>query len=233
MRIAGSHSGALIFLPGFMSSAESYRALLEPVAAHGPTVIVPQLYKRGPAALFGRVSVAWEAAAAADLVRDTATEMDGPVSVGGHSRGGQAAWLAASLLSPELPHRLVLIDPVDGEGRNPSTPTSTVSGAAVACPTLVVGAGIGGRCAPEPVNHHIFAAATPHSRHVVVEQLGHADMLNGRSRDFGRTLCTGAADPDPGRDVCSALISAFLEDTSLLDDTSDQLAADPRLVWLR
>jgi len=212
MRLSGGGQRLLVFLPGFMSAAESYRDLLEPVAASGVTVVVPQLYRRGPSALLGRVSVRTEAAAAADLVRTEAEAAPGSlVFLGGHSRGGQAAWLAASMLGPEgLPVGLVLVDPVDGEGRNPSAPTSTASGAVVTCPTLVVGAGIGGRCAPEPVNHNVFAAATPHAEHIVVEQLGHADILTGRARDLGRRLCPGADDPDAARAACSTLITDFL-----------------------
>ncbi len=211
MLLPGGDERMLIFLPGFMTSADAYADLLLPVAEAGTSVCVPQLYKRGPSALLGKVSVSSEADAAAELVRDAARRNPGAtVYLGGHSRGGQAAWLAASRLAPDLPAGLVLLDPVDGEGRNPSAPTSTASGARVVCRTLIIGAGIGGRCAPEPVNHIVFLAATPGASHVVVEQLGHADMLTGRSRDFGRRLCPGAHDPDPGRAECSALIDGFV-----------------------
>ena len=47
----------LVFLPGFMSSAASYRSLLEPLTAEGISVVVPQLYRRGVAALTGRATV--------------------------------------------------------------------------------------------------------------------------------------------------------------------------------
>ena len=120
----GGAARTLVFLPGFMGSAESYRELLTPVAEGGTTVIVPQLYRRGVAALLGRVSVAAEAEAAAELVRATALERpESAVFLGGHSRGGQAAWRAAGLLAPGLPAGLVLLDPVDGEGRDTTTPT--------------------------------------------------------------------------------------------------------------
>ncbi|MCX6460522.1 MAG: DUF2974 domain-containing protein [Actinobacteria bacterium] len=211
MLLPGGDERLLIFLPGFMTSPDAYADLLQPIADTGTSVCVPQLYKRGPSALLGKVSVSSEADAAAELVRDAARRNPRvTVYLGGHSRGGQAAWLAASRLAPDLPAGLVLLDPVDGEGRNPSAPTSTASGAQVVCRTLIIGAGIGGRCAPEPVNHTVFLAATPGASHIVVEQLGHADMLTGRSRDFGRKLCPGAHDPDPGRAECSALIEGFI-----------------------
>lgn len=210
--LAGSGDRVLVFLPGFLSAATSYRALLEPVAAAGTTVLVPQLYRRGIGALAGRVPVSAEASAAADLVRATVDQRGtSSVFLAGHSRGGQAAWRAAGLLAAEgLPAGLVLVDPVDGEGRRPSAPAATAAPAAFTCPTLVIGAGLGGRCAPEPVNHRAFAAATPHARYVVVRGFGHADVLEGRARSLGRRLCGGADDPDPGRAACSALLSAFL-----------------------
>jgi pimeloyl-ACP methyl ester carboxylesterase len=211
--LEGSGERVLVFLPGFLSAAASYRALLEPVAAAGATVVVPQLYPRGIAALAGRVPVSAEAAAAADLVRATVDERGTrSVFLAGHSRGGQAAWRAAGLLAAEgLPAGLVLLDPVDGEGRRPTAPAATATPAAFSCPALVIGAGLGGRCAPGPVNHRAFAEATPHARHVVVRGFGHADLLQGRARSLGRRLCGGAADPDPGRAACSALLAAFLE----------------------
>ena len=207
----GTGPDLLIFLPGFMSSAGAYRALLEPVAAQGTTVVIPQLYRRGPSALIGRPSVIDEADTAADLVRRTALAYPThSIVLGGHSRGGQAAWRAAAALAPELPAALVLLDPVDGEGRQPSRATATSSGLRVTCRTLVIGAGIGGACAPTPVNHEVFAAATPDAEHAIVTELGHADVLSGRERSLGRRLCGGAANPEPGRAACSALIAAFI-----------------------
>jgi pimeloyl-ACP methyl ester carboxylesterase len=212
MRLAGRGDDTLVFLPGFMIGAASYRELLGPVAAAGTTVVVPELYRRGLAALTGRTPVSVEAASAADLVRAEATRRGtGRVFLAGHSRGGQAAWLAAELLAGTgLPAGLVLVDPVDGEGRRPLTPVVTRKLATFTCPTVVVGAGLGGRCAPTSVNHRVFASATPHARHLVLDGLGHADMLQGRARTVGRWLCSGAADPDPGRAACSALIVAFV-----------------------
>jgi pimeloyl-ACP methyl ester carboxylesterase len=213
MRIAGQGDDTLVFLPGFMIGAASYRELLAPVAAAGTTVDVPELYRRGISALTGRVAVSDEAAAAADVVRAEATRRGrGRVFLAGHSRGGQAAWLAAELLvGTGLPAGLVLVDPVDGEGRRPLTPVVARRPATFTCPTVVVGAGRGGRCAPSPVNHRVFATAAPHARHVVLDDLGHADMLQGWARTIGRWLCPGAADPDLGREACSAVLVAFVD----------------------
>lgn len=59
----GGGERVLVFLPGFMSAAESYVEVLTPVADAGVTVLVPQLYRRGVGALAGRVPVSSEAAA--------------------------------------------------------------------------------------------------------------------------------------------------------------------------
>ena len=84
----GGGERVLVFLPGFMTAAESYVEVLTPVADAGVTVLVPQLYRRGVGALAGRVPVSSEAAAAADLVRVTAAERGTRlVHLGGHSRG--------------------------------------------------------------------------------------------------------------------------------------------------
>lgn len=212
----------LVFLPGFMSSAASYRSLLEPLTADGISVVVPQLYKRGLGALTGRATVEQEARDAADLVREVARSQP-RVVLAGHSRGGQAAWRAANLLAAEgLPAGLVLVDPVDGSGRSPSARTATAADAVFASPCVVVGAGIGGRCAPEPVNHAAFAAATPRARHLVVTRLGHGDVLDERPRASARRVCGGAEDPEPGRAVVTHVLAAvLLGDDSRLPEASD------------
>jgi pimeloyl-ACP methyl ester carboxylesterase len=213
----GGGERALVFLPGFMTAAESYVEVLRPVADAGVTVLVPQLYRRGVGALAGRVPVSAEAAAAADLVRVTAAERGTRlVHLGGHSRGGQAAWRAAGLLAAEgLPAGLAVVDPVDGAGRRPTEADAAAEPAAFDVPTLIVGAGLGGRCAPEPVNHRVFAAAAPHAQHVVVQGLGHADLLDDRPRALGRRLCPGGPDPDSARTCVSALLVAFVAGAAL------------------
>lgn len=210
--IPASGPDVLILLPGFMIAAASYTVLAQAVAGSGSTGIVPQLYRRGLGALAGRVPVASEAAAAADLVRSVAADRPGArIHLGGHSRGGQAAWRAAGQLrSDDRPASVVLLDPVDGQGRRPSGPTSTAQEAAFTVPALIVGAGVGGRCAPEGINHRQFARATPAARHVLVPGLGHADLLDGRGRDLGRRLCGGGPDPDAARAATAALIGAWI-----------------------
>lgn len=210
--VPGSGSDVLVLLPGFMIAAPAYAALAGSVADAGTTVIVPQLYRRGLGALAGRVPVAAEADAAIALIGDVQAERPGArFHLGGHSRGGQVAWLAARRPAGiGLPASLVLLDPVDGQGRRPVGPTSTAEPADLAVPTLVVGAGVGGRCAPAGVDHRQFARATPSARHVIVDGLGHADLLSGAGRRLGRRLCGGGPDPDAARAVTAALVSAWI-----------------------
>jgi len=217
----------LVFLPGFMTAASSYTTLLEPLTAQGISVVVPQLYRRGLGALLGRATVEQEASDAADLVRDLVG--GGPVVLGGHSRGGQAAFRAtAALASTGEVSGLVLVDPVDGSGRAPSVRTATATSAGFSVPCLVIGAGLGGRCAPEPVNHEAFADAMPLARHVVVTRLGHGDMLDDAPRARAARLCGGADDPDPGRAAVTRLLA-----WSVCGDTSEP-PEDPGLLdWRR
>ncbi len=126
--------------------------------------------------------------------------MPGPVFLAGHSRGGQAAWLAAGEADIA---GLFLLDPVDGQGRRPQRDLSTRRPSAFPGPTWIVGAGISGPCAPVGANHEQFARATPQAVHIVVDDLGHADMLQGRARSLGRRLCGGGTDPDAARALCA------------------------------
>lgn len=213
LTVPGTGPGVIVLLPGFMIAPAGYGALARSLAGAGPTVVVPQLYRRGIGALAGRVDVADEAARAVDLVRATALDHPGsPVHLAGHSRGGQAAWSATGLLAAtgSGPASLVVIDPVDGAGRTPTKPTSTALPVSWAVPTLVLGAGVEGRCAPDPVNHRQFARADPTARHLVVDGLGHADLLDGRARSVGRRLCGGGPDPDAARGVLAGVLLAWI-----------------------
>lgn len=215
---------ALVLLPGFLSTSAAYSALVAPLREAGYAVEVPALAPGRLALLTGRYTVEDEAVDAAALVRGL-VESGQRVLLAGHSRGGQAALRAARSLAADDDVRaallgLVLVDPVDGGGRRPSRRTATAFRSALGVPVTVVGAGCSGPCAPEPVNHEMFADALPDARHVVIEGMGHADMLEGRERSLGRRLCGGADDPDPARALVTALLLAALEgrDPAAVDD---------------
>ncbi|MBK6763157.1 MAG: hypothetical protein IPG68_07690 [Micrococcales bacterium] len=192
----------LVFLPGFMTAASAYAALLDPV---GVSLVVPQLYPRGLAALRGKHTVRQETEAAVQLVAG----LPGRVFLAGHSRGGQAAWLAAGVLGERVAG-LCLVDPVDGQGRRPARDLVTRRFAEYIGPTWIIGAGVSGPCAPVGANHEQFVRATPEAVHLVVPDLGHADILQGRARGFGRRLCGGGQDPDRARALCSGLLARFV-----------------------
>jgi pimeloyl-ACP methyl ester carboxylesterase len=198
----------LVLLPGFVTPARSYTGLVSPLVVSDPglRVVVPQLYGIGPGVLTGRYSVAQEVLEAVDLVADLARR-GAPVWLAGHSRGGLAAWLAAEALEEYArPAGLVLIDPVDTAG--PRSMVTRPPRFSLEC--LVIGAGIGSRCAPVGVNHERFAAAAPCRIHATVPGCGHADVLTGRALRWGRALCAGGPDPQRARAAVTALISAHL-----------------------
>ena len=199
----------LVLLPGFVIPARSYTGLASDlVGSHpGVRVVVPQLYRIGPGVLAGRYSVAQESLAAADLVAGLASS-GVPVWLAGHSRGGQAAWLAAEILEQVAqPAGLVLIDPVDNAG--PRSTTGQPPRFSLDC--LVIGAGISSRCAPEGLNHHRFATESPRRIHATVSGCGHADVLTGGALRWGRALCGGGPDPQRARATVTALIAAHVQ----------------------
>ena len=194
----GQVSAKLAFACGFMGTPSDYSQLFEHIASHGIEVIVPPGDGRDPRALFGPTpaSVLAERLAAVGASQ-------GVDALVGHSRGGQVAWLASAMVNPDV---LVVIDPVDGEGRKPATPVATAAPATFDARTCVVGAEPAGRCSPDGFNHPRFAAMAPaHSKHLLFE-MGHADVLNERVATFGRWLCGGAGDPDPARRTVAGVI---------------------------
>ena len=216
VELGTSRSRHLVFLPGFLTPAGAYRELLEPVAHAGTAITVPQLYRPTPSVLRGSFTARDEAIAAALIVGSIAAT--GPaVFLGGHSRGGQAAWLAAEQLQHEgiRISGLVLIDPVDGG--NPRVPErfATARSTDFGFDPLIVGAANAGRCAPEAVNHGWFARAAGSSRHVVIDGMGHADVLDGIGGHVARRLCRGSSlDPRVARERVAELIEGYIERAS-------------------
>lgn len=189
----------LMFLPGFATPPRAYDALLAPVHDQGVDVTVPRLY--GLNGYLGRYT-------ATDEARDAAALVAGRTQVwlAGHSRGGQVAWRAASLIDPAALAGVVVIDPVDGAGPRSSAPLVTDLPARFTCPTTIVGAGLGGRCVPQSLNHERFALAMPSAEHVVLADMGHADILCGGPLRWGRRLCGGGPDPAAVRAAVTALL---------------------------
>ncbi len=201
-------STVLVFLRGFATPPAAYTALLAPLRAVGVAVAVPNFY--GLNGYIGRYTAVDEASDTLALLR----EIHEPVVLAGHSRGGQVAWRTAQLLAAagtgaDVDLRaLVLIDPVDGAGPRARGRLATATPASFTTPTLIVGAGIGGTCAPERANYSTFASATPTATLVVIDDMGHADILNGRRAALGRRLCGGSENPSAVREEVSSLLAA-------------------------
>jgi pimeloyl-ACP methyl ester carboxylesterase len=218
--IIGGHSGGgasgpvdrlVVFFHGFMTSPNSYRQLLEGLAGDRVVVVAPRMYRPGPAALAGRPSATEEAVMAVGVVEQLRHQYrPGDLWLAGHSRGGQVAWLVAGSVEPD---GVIVIDPVDGGGPRATRPNATATPAVFDAATLVIGAGLGGRCAPAGVNHERFAAvAPPDATHVVVEAMGHVDLLDDRPRRAARLLCPGGDDPDGSRRELVRLMREFMGD---------------------
>ncbi|MEI6622720.1 MAG: hypothetical protein WCP28_12520 [Actinomycetes bacterium] len=201
----------LVFLPGFLISPDAYRGLLTRIAGADLTVVVPRLYRVGPSVMLGRFTADDEAQRAVEVVRDRCGA-DARMWLAGHSRGGQAAWLAARLLAEQglVVDGLILVDPVDGAGPRSNEPHATKAPVQFEHRPLIIGAGLGGKCAPAAVNHDQFARAADPSWHVVVQDMGHADMLTGRALSLGRRLCGGGSDPDSSRAAIQSMVEDYL-----------------------
>jgi pimeloyl-ACP methyl ester carboxylesterase len=196
----------LIFLPGFLCRPRNYTALLEPLGKAGLSILIPNLGKRWGAELSGRFTATDEGVLAAGLV----TEHSGygrRVWLAGHSRGGQVAWMTSEEVAPV---GLMLIDPVDSDGRK-IRPTATATAPRFDLQPLIIGAGLGGRCAPALVNHDAFAAKIA-ATHLVLPEAGHADILNDNSRLAGRRICPGGPKPDATRASVTSLMDLFMAD---------------------
>ena len=199
----------VVFFPGFMLSPWSYRSVFASIVSDQTSILAPQMYRRGPGTLLGHPAPGEEAERGAELVEHVvATRRPDEVWVAGHSRGGQVAWRIAELVDPD---GVVAIDPVDGAGRHPTTLVAAASPAGFTSRTLVVGAGLGGRCAPAAVNHdHFAAAAPPGASHVVIDSMGHGDVLDDRPARAARRLCGGSTDPRHERRTVAELIDRFV-----------------------
>lgn len=199
----------IVFFPGFMLSPWSYRSLFASIVSEQTSIVAPQMYRRGPGPLIGHPSPSEEAEQGIRLVEHVvAARRPDEVWLAGHSRGGQVAWRVAEHIDPD---GVVVIDPVDGAGRHPTTPVAAAEPAGFSARTLVIGAGLGDRCAPATVNHEHFAtAAPPGATHVVIASMGHGDLLDDRPARASRLLCGGSTDPRRERDTVAELIERFI-----------------------
>lgn len=206
-----AHGGrVVVFFAGFMVSPWSYRSLFASIVSDQTSIVAPQMYRRGPGPLIGRPSAIQEAEHGVQVVDHViATRHPDEVWLAGHSRGGQVAWRVAEHVGPD---GVIAIDPVDGAGRRPTALAAAAEPATFTARTLVIGAGVGGKCAPDVVNHrHFAAAAPPGSTHTVIASMGHGDMLDDRPAKASRRMCGGSTDAAHERSTVANLVRTFIE----------------------
>ena len=201
-------SDVLFLSPGFMVPAGAYSTLLRSIDATSAQVVVGSegsVVRRAT----GKVTVDHDARRLVERARtSTATR----VWLAGHSRGGGVAWLAADRMVSEGMSiaGLVLLDPVWGDGGPRATPPPLP--AAPRCPTLIVGFGIGGPCAPGGRTHDVFAAAAPDARHVVVADCAHGDILDDRWARIAGVVCRRGPDRAAARSAVAVIVTDFIDD---------------------
>ena len=217
-KISGAYP-VVVFQHGFMALNESYGEVLRQLASHGFVVVAPQMYEPGLAALLGRPTAAEEAATVAQLldwlpgglpvVLDYTPALD-RVGLAGHSRGGKVAW---GVLVADASRAMAIagIDPVDGTGGPLGTQARIVQGPFnFSLPTLVIGTGLGGSCAPAGDNHEQFyTASVPPAWHIVVPGQGHGDMLDEEAAAAAAWLCPSGPDRMGMRRLTAGLLAAF------------------------
>lgn len=213
MTASSTSDDVLVFLPGFVVPSGAYADLLQPLVDRGVSVSVPTLYRPTPRVLLDRFSVADEARVAAAYL-EANVPLNARLFIGGHSRGGQAAWRAAQLVirSGRPLAGLIAVDPVDGG--NPRARRDFVTDRPADFPfaPLIIGAGRGGKCAPADRNHALFAASASNSKHVVFEDLGHGDVVSGRAGWAARKLCgTGVVDVSCARAEVSSVMVDYIK----------------------
>jgi chlorophyllase len=219
----------VLFQHGFITRNEAYSEILSHLASHGFVVVAPQMYEPGLAALLGQPTAAEEALTAAQVLNWLPAGLAGilgyspassRVGFAGHSRGGKVAWLMLAADSSRA-QAVAGVDPVDGTGGPFGNQTRAVQGPfTFSLPTLVIGTGLGGSCAPAGDNHEQFyAASRSPAWHVVIPDAGHADMLDEASAISASNLCPGGPDRAAARRLTAGLLVAFCRG-SLQGDTS-------------
>jgi len=221
----------------FQITNHSYDQIAAHITSHGFIVILPRMYDPGIGPVIGMPTSALETERAGVVVdwlpprleRLPGVEFNN-VNVGlvGHSRGGRVAF-GVAVAGNERVAALAGIDPVDGGGGPGSNQTGiTAEPFAFEIPTLIIGAGIGGNCAPEGRNYVQFFDACPSpSTLVIANDYGHGDMLDEETAALAASVCPANEDREPMRRITAGLLVAFFR-ARLQNDppTSLQIESD-------
>lgn len=219
----------VVFQHGFMTLNSAYDQILSRVASHGFVVAAPQMYPPGIRALSGDPTAEEEAALALEhidwlqeILPELAPQADvvSPVGIAGHSRGGKVAWFLATD-HPERFAGIAGVDPVDGRGGpRGNQPRVLDREFAYAFPSLVLGAGLSGSCAPEGENHVQFFHAVPvPAWHAVAADYGHGDMLDPLFAQLASGVCRSGRNPADMRRFTAGILVAFFSAALRDDDT--------------
>jgi chlorophyllase len=209
----------VLFQHGFMARNSAYDDMLSHLATHGFVVVAPQMYEPGLGPLTGNPTAAQEAELATRVLAwlplhltetigyQARTDL---VGIAGHSRGGKVAWLVASA-DPGRVHAIAGVDPVDGAGGPFGNQPRVINGTfAFSLPALVLGAELGGACAPTGDNHvQFFGASQSPAWHVIATGHGHGDMLDEPEAIAAAVLCTGGPDRAGMRRLTAGLLVAL------------------------
>jgi len=230
----------VVFQHGFMARNHDYDTILQHLASHGFVVVAPQMYEPGLGALLGHPTAQEEADLALqvvdwlsdhpDLSAGVAARTD-RMGLAGHSRGGKVAWIMLQT-SPERFQAIAGVDPVDGTGGPLGNQTRVVQGTfPFATPSLVIGTGLGGSCAPAGDNHvQFYAASRSPAWHIVVPDQGHADMLDEDAAEAAAGICRSGTNREGMRRLTAGLLTAMFRaelqgDEASLDYLVDENAA--------
>jgi pimeloyl-ACP methyl ester carboxylesterase len=194
------------------------------LASHGFAVLIPS-FDDSPFSAFDHADLAASLNALVDQALQPgqifSQNIDPEhIGMGGHSRGGKAALLAA-IQSPR-PKAVCTLDPVDSLGspfdnpaptpENPSVTPELMGGLTV--PSGYVGAGMGAEgivpCAPKEDNYHEYykAAATP-AYEWLLEDAGHGDFAENGG--LATQFCNSNADAQTVRNFSATTLVAFFQ----------------------
>ena len=226
----------VVFQHGFMARNAMYGEILRHLASHGFVVVAPQMYEPGIGPLLGNPTAAQEAIAAAsvlDWISSHLADVAGVavrtdlLGLAGHSRGGKVAWLVLTTNSGRA-KAVAGVDPVDGTGGPLGNQARVVQGTfPFAIPSLVIGTGLGGSCAPASDNHvQFYAACQSPAWHVVAPDYGHGDMLDDQWAAASGMACASGDDPGKMRRLTAGLLVAFFRGSLQGDEAAYSYLTD-------
>lgn len=229
--------GVVVLQHAFQITNHSYDQIASHIASHGFVVILPRMYDAGVGPLIGMPTAELETQRAAVVLdwipaqfdRLAGVELNNTrIGVAGHSRGGKVAFGVAADSATRVA-ALVGIDPVDGTGGPGGNQPRVVDGPfAFDIPTMILGAGLSGPCAPEGDSYQTFFDACPSpSLLVIATDYGHGDMLDEETAALAANVCPSNADREPMRRLTAGLLVTFfrahLQNESQTADEIDTL----------